>query len=183
MVLFLIVVAGCTSFIYKKPNSFYNHEKHVDILLKQNKDCFYCHNLPKTDNISLDDLRNLLKSGPEIKIDGKCHVCHRDTETKIAKAPSKCETCHIDMKNYKPADHMKDWIKQHSTNAKVNSEDCKTCHTDWYCRNCHSKQNTVEFKRHTGSFKLRHSIEAIIDPASCGSCHRTYFCIECHKKG
>lgn len=111
-----------------------------------------------------------------MKIDGKCHTCHRDTNTKLAKAPSRCDTCHVDMKNYKPNDHLKGWKTQHSVVAKVNYKDCKNCHSDWYCQDCHTKQNLVEFKRHPSNFKLRHSIEAMVDPASCGSCHRAYLC-------
>lgn len=35
-----LIVLGCSGFIYKKPNAFYSHDKHVDILFKEKKIVF-----------------------------------------------------------------------------------------------------------------------------------------------
>lgn len=174
----IIFLTACTGFIYKKPNSFYNHEKHVNILFKNNKDCFYCHSLPKLENFDLSkiDLKNI---GPELKIEGNCHVCHRNPDTKIKEAPSDCATCHQNMKEVLPENHLNNWLKTHSVEAATKN-DCKTCHSEWYCIKCHNNNYAVENFRHPVAYRIYHSTEAFIDPASCGACHRVGFCVDCH---
>lgn len=180
LLIILPTVMGCTAFYYQSPYTKFNHEKHVDVLFQQQKDCFFCHKMPSADTFMKQG--DSAKVTPELKIDGKCHSCHRDPDTRVAKAPHKCSTCHDNMKVLKPADHVKNWKEVHAVPASMDSKKCATCHSQWYCENCHSKVHSVDKYRHPRSFKLKHSMEAMIDPGSCDTCHRVEFCIKCHRK-
>jgi len=180
LVFAVAAVLGCTKFYYQTPYVKFNHEKHVDILFQQQKDCFYCHKLPKIEEIIMQ--QGELKITPELKIDGKCHTCHKDEATKVASAPQNCTACHENMKVMKPDDHVNNWVNIHEVPASVNSKECESCHKNWYCESCHTKQFSLESLRHTRSFKLKHSLEAQVDPGSCDTCHRVEFCIDCHRK-
>lgn len=171
---------GCSKFFYKSPYGQYNHETHVEILFKQNRDCFYCHKLPDIETIKIDN-KGLSEIKPELEIEGKCHSCHKEPETKIAKAPEACSTCHQNMKLMKPKSHVNEWERLHGVPAKLNQKDCASCHSEWYCENCHTEQYALKYSRHPRNFKIYHSLEASIDPGSCGSCHREYFCVDCHR--
>lgn len=173
-------LAGCAQFFYQPPMAKFNHEKHVDTLFKQQKDCFFCHKLPDIE--TMIKMGGELKITPELKVENQCHTCHRDEPTKIAAAPQNCNTCHDNMKAMKPADHVNNWINMHAVPASLDSKKCSTCHQDWYCESCHSRQFSYENFRHSRSFKLKHSMEAMIDPGSCDSCHKVDFCIDCHRK-
>jgi hypothetical protein len=178
----LVFISSCSWFTYKSPNSFYNHEKHVEILYKQDKNCFYCHTLPNLEKMDEETIKKVILQKKDLKIDGKCHTCHRNPETRLAEAPFRCETCHVNMKDMKPADHIKGWDRIHSIQAKTNKKECQKCHSDRFCDTCHKKvYNVVNFK-HPASFRTVHSLNAMIDPASCGTCHRVSFCNECHRK-
>ncbi len=180
LLLIVPVIFGCTQFYYQSPVTKFNHEKHVDILFQQKKDCFHCHKLPSIETMIKQG--GELKIAADLKIDGKCHSCHRDIETRVSAAPQNCSTCHENMKVLKPADHLKNWKEMHAAPATLDSRSCQTCHDEWYCESCHSKQNSMENMRHSRSFKLKHSLEASIDPGSCDTCHRVEFCISCHRK-
>ncbi|WP_277656613.1 cytochrome c3 family protein [Seleniivibrio woodruffii] len=181
ILLIVPVIYGCSQFYYQSPVTKFNHEAHVDILFQQKRDCFFCHKLPSIETMIKSG--GQLKIAADLKIDGKCHSCHRDVPTKVASAPQNCSTCHENMKVLKPADHVNNWNTLHSVPAKLDSKSCETCHKQWYCESCHSKQNSLENYRHSRSFKLKHSLEATIDPGSCDKCHRVDFCITCHRKG
>jgi len=180
LIAFIATILGCTKFYYQSPYVKFNHEQHVNILFQQQKDCFYCHKLP--------DIETIVKQGgdvkitPELKIDGKCHTCHKDQATKVAKAPQSCNTCHENMKIMKPEDHVNNWTELHAAPAAADSKDCESCHKQWYCESCHSNQFASDTKRHSRSFKLKHSMEAMIDPGSCDACHKVSYCIDCHRK-
>jgi hypothetical protein len=176
----IAAVYGCAQFYYQSPLVKFNHEKHVEVLFQQKKDCFYCHKLP--DVAAFINQQGELKITSELKVDGKCHTCHKDQPTKIASAPQNCSTCHENMKVMKPEDHLKNWTNLHAVNAALDKKECESCHQEWFCESCHSSQNSAESLRHSRSFKLTHSMEAMIDPGSCDSCHRVDFCITCHRK-
>jgi len=183
LILIIIVLAtaiGCAQFYYQSPLAKFNHEKHVEVLFQQQKDCFYCHKLPNIETFIKQG--GDLKIAPELKVDGKCHTCHKDQATKIASAPQNCNSCHDNMKVMKPADHLNNWTNMHAVPASLNSKDCESCHKEWYCESCHSKTSSSESFRHSRSFKLKHSMEAMIDPGSCDACHKVSFCIDCHRK-
>ncbi|MCD8554993.1 cytochrome c3 family protein [Seleniivibrio sp.] len=180
LLLVVPVIFGCTQFYYQSPVTKFNHEKHVDILFQQKKDCFHCHKLPSIETMIKQG--GELKIAADLKIDGKCHSCHRDIETRVASAPQNCSTCHENMKVLKPADHLNNWKNMHAAPATLDSRSCQTCHDEWYCESCHSKQNSMENMRHSRSFKLKHSIDVYTDPGSCDTCHRVEFCISCHRK-
>lgn len=183
LLLILPVIIGCTTkFYYQSPYTKFNHEKHVDILFQKQKDCFYCHKLPDPETFMKQANSDNTKVVPDLKIDGKCHTCHRNPDTRVAKAPRNCNTCHDNMKVLKPADHVQNWKEVHSVPASLDSKSCMTCHSEWFCQSCHSKVNSSEKMRHSRSFKLKHSMEAMIDPGSCDTCHRVEFCIKCHRK-
>jgi len=177
---FIATLIGCTKFYYQSPYAKFKHEQHVDILFQQQKDCFYCHKLP--------DIETIVKQGGEIKmtselkIDGKCHTCHKDQATKVAKAPQSCDSCHENMKIMKPDDHSNNWTELHAAPAAADSKDCESCHKEWYCESCHTNTVSTEALRHSRSFKLTHSTEAYIDPGSCDSCHQISYCMSCHDK-
>jgi hypothetical protein len=183
LMLFFIIMffAGCAGFFYKTPYSTFDHEKHVEVLFEKKKDCFYCHQLPDIKDIK--ELKEKKKGiDPEIAIEGKCHSCHKEPETKVANAPGDCGACHQNMKLMKPNDHINEWENLHSIAGKLDKKKCDSCHSEWYCENCHTKRYTVEYNRHPRNYRVYHSVEAMIDPGSCGTCHRTYFCIDCHRK-
>ncbi|WP_022850474.1 cytochrome c3 family protein [Limisalsivibrio acetivorans] len=177
---FIIAAVGCSKFYYRTPYLAFNHEKHVDILFQQEKDCFYCHKLPDLESFAFQGQD--FKIDAELKIDGKCHDCHKDETTRVAKAPGNCKVCHDNLKTMKPDDHQADWTKLHAVPAKLDKSSCESCHSDWYCEDCHSKQKSIEDLRHPRAYKLTHSMDAMIDPGSCDVCHRTGFCIECHSR-
>lgn len=189
--LVLLTVYGCSTFYYQPPLAKFNHENHVTALFEQQKDCTFCHKLPAiealiergllSDNTAAE-LKTILKSEhkPELKIDTKCHSCHKDRATKVAKAPQQCGACHETMKTMKPGDHVKNWTRMHAVPAGLDKKGCQNCHKQWYCETCHSQQYSMERRMHSRTFRLRHSMEALVDPGSCSSCHRVDFCIECH---
>ncbi|ADD67574.1 hypothetical protein Dacet_0794 [Denitrovibrio acetiphilus DSM 12809] len=174
-------VFGCAKFYYQSPLVKFNHEEHVDILFQQKRDCFYCHKLPNIETFIQQD--GELKITPELKVDGQCHTCHKNRNTKVASAPHNCNICHENMKVMRPDDHVNNWMTLHAAEASLNMKECESCHKDWYCESCHTKQNSAEKIRHSRSFKLKHSMEAMIDPGSCDTCHRVDFCMTCHRDG
>jgi len=179
--IFGLLIAGCAGFFYKSPYSTFNHEKHVEILFEKKKDCFYCHQLPDIKDIK--ELKTIKKGiEPELEIEGKCHSCHKEPETRVAKAPSTCITCHQNMKIMKPVDHVAQWDTMHSVAGKLKEKECASCHSEWFCQNCHTNRYTLERNRHPRNYRLVHALEAMIDPGSCSTCHRAYFCLDCHKE-
>lgn len=187
LILVLLTVHGCSRFYYQPPLVKFKHEKHVDILFEQQKECAYCHILPAIDTLiqqggEFKMTPELNKMAHELKIDGKCHSCHKDQTTKADKAPKNCVTCHENMKTMKPTDHVNNWKRMHSVPAGLDRKECGNCHKDWYCQSCHTQQKSLDNFMHSRTFRLKHSLEALVDPGSCGTCHRVSFCIDCHQR-
>ncbi len=183
--LLLFAVYGCSLFYYQPPLAKFNHERHVNVLFEQQRDCTYCHKLPvvesllqKGDDVKIPPELTVLK----LKMDSKCHSCHKDEATKVAQAPKGCDACHENMKTMKPVDHVSNWKTMHAVPAGLDRKTCDGCHDGWYCESCHSQQTSLNGVMHSRAFKLKHSLEAMVDPGACDTCHRISFCIDCHQK-
>ena len=67
-----------------------------------------------------------------------CYSCHNNE-----KASNNCETCHSNLTNLTPSDHLKtNFLNEHTMAAGVNSKNnCMMCHSDNFCQTCHSPLN------------------------------------------
>jgi hypothetical protein len=99
------------------------HAEHA----KRNQSCVSCHRWtahpdPKGDR---DSLMMLL-----------CFNCHGLSKT--AKAPGRCDECHLKGTDLRPDSHKKgDWLKAHIPVAKADRQQCAMCHNEEHCRDCH----------------------------------------------
>jgi nitrate/TMAO reductase-like tetraheme cytochrome c subunit len=145
------------------------HAEHAE----RNKSCVSCHrytaHAPTTG--SRDSLMMLL-----------CFDCHGLAKT--AKAPGRCDLCHLKGVDLRPAFHKTGkWLTTHGPASKVDREQCAMCHYQKFCDDCHG----LQMPHPAGWAKGRkgHAVIAAKDRQVCAKCHKgnADLCTMCHHKG
>lgn len=120
--------------VYKKLRSssngelIFSHKQHMNA---KGDNCTDCHK-------GLDAVKFSKESSTAFPDMESCYKCHNNQT-----ASNSCETCHTDLTNLTPKDHLKtNFLNQHTTVAGVNSKNnCMMCHSDNFCQACHSPQS------------------------------------------
>ncbi len=125
-----------------------------------------------------------------------CYSCHN-----TQKASNNCESCHSNMTNLIPQNHLKsNFLNEHTVTDIANSKNnCMMCHSDNFCQVCHSpvgfngqnnknnffdhyykKEGAVRIDRtalqklttvHTLNYKFTHGLDANQKTFECKTCH------------
>lgn len=104
----------------KPHNLNFNHKAHLAGL---DLTCQSCHkNLAKVDFANSASL-------PSMK---ECADCHNNQQASL-----ECATCHTSALNLRPADHSADFLVSHKNFARMDQDDCATCHAESDCSECH----------------------------------------------
>ncbi len=195
--------------------------------------CGYCHLTPDSIEARTVPVRELVFSHVQhLAMDSvQCLTCHADiaedtssTQTRLpamatcttchdnSKAPSWCESCHRNLAQLLPPDHLRsDFRRVHGEFVRLGSlnVDCQTCHREDFCQECHSPVDLKAFglkdlnadprprtspkdqpaqttlqRVHDLNYRLTHGIDARARAADCATCHDTQeFCVTCHQAG
>lgn len=169
----------------------FSHEKHLGM---DDVECATCHQgLEKVNYAQPENLPAM----------ATCLTCHDG-----GKAPSECAACHQQsLAELRPANHSTDWKARHGSFARMDEENCLTCHSESTCQQCHEgasllaeeKDATSRFapfnahETETGgdalvresvhdlNFRYTHPIAARNKTLDCATCHTTSeFCSDCH---
>ena len=144
--------------------SSFPHAKHVE----NNVECETCHAGVATSADIMD------KHLPSMM---QCQACHSDIEQ-----VSYCFTCHAEGMDLRPVDHRMDWTMAHGTASHLESNDCKSCHSESQCLQCHQQDN-LDRKAHPLNFVNSHPVFARANSDQCYPCHEEQaFCIDCHRQ-
>lgn len=112
-----------------------------------------------------------------------CTGCHEE------RAPERldCATCHVTIrKDTPPANHAREWEREHGKQARFGGIDplmtgtCSYCHQRDTCLECHRQ---VQPQSHNRFFVVRgHGLVAANDRQACAACHQPDMCIRCHEE-
>ena len=160
----------------------FNHAKHMPVLASTDVTCLSCHRFDALIDTGNDEMAREIAARALYPGNAACHFCHVDSDTRIAKAPQACTTCHDNLAALLPAVHEVAWLKVHSSMARANPERCENCHRQSFCIDCHERRDTIQTRMHDRNFRFFHSVQARANPMQCGSCHREDFCINCHQQ-
>jgi hypothetical protein len=87
------------------------------------------------------------------------------------------------VRDVQPANHNHDWLSRHVVFAKLDAQDCESCHQPRYCQECHNRRDLPIRTFHDTNVRFTHGIEARANPMKCGECHTSGFCQRCHVEG
>lgn len=198
-----IIALSCAAYKYVPPYKHFDHEKHNDSVAQEKMDCFSCHNVTVTEKDPqkrIELLKKTLKESDDKRfVEGTCHKCHVDKDTRVENGTDNCRACHDDLRSVMPDDHKGLWVNMHGDAAKevwydggfkkkaersklTNYPTCDNCHSQWFCVDCHTSRDLAKAKMHPRTFRTAHVAAAVADPASCSSCHTTRYCRDCHDK-
>ena len=114
--------------VYKKLRSsdselYFSHKEH-----SKDQKCTDCHK-------GLEAVKFSKESASAMPDMESCYKCHNNEV-----ASNSCETCHSNLTNLTPQDHLRtNFLNQHTTVAGVSSKNnCMMCHSDNFCQACHS---------------------------------------------
>lgn len=173
----------------------FSHEQHLGM---KGVECLTCHAGIEQDSTSAQTRLPAME---------KCTTCHNG-----AKAPSYCESCHRNLAQLLPPDHLQsDFRRVHGEFVRLGglNVDCSTCHSENFCQECHSPVELKQFgekglsadprprtspkdqpaqttlqRVHDLNYRLTHGIDAQAKSADCATCHDTQqFCVTCHQSG
>lgn len=161
----------------------FSHSRHASALAAADVTCVDCHRFDELIDAGNEQLARELSARAQYPRGTACHYCHTAADTRVAKAPSACTTCHQNLTPLTPEDHQVAWLKVHASMAQANPARCESCHTQAFCIDCHDRRDSIQTRMHERNFRFFHSIEARANPMQCGSCHREDFCSNCHKQG
>ncbi|HEX7407126.1 MAG TPA: cytochrome c3 family protein [Candidatus Binatia bacterium] len=161
----------------------FNHAKHAPTLASANVTCIECHRFDALIEAGNEELARELSAQAQYPHSAACHFCHVDSESRMAKAPQACTTCHENLAPLRPPDHEVAWLKVHANMSRANPAKCENCHRESFCIDCHDRRDTIQTRVHDRNFRFFHSVQVRANPMQCGSCHREDFCINCHKQG
>ena len=161
----------------------FDHLGHVATLAAHEMSCVGCHSFDMRIETSDAPLAQQLSRVGQRPGGEACHYCHTEADSKVAKAPGTCTTCHSNLLPLKPDDHEVAWLRVHAGATRADPLSCANCHAQAYCINCHQRRDSIQTVVHDRNFRFTHSIEARANPVQCGSCHRQDFCTQCHQKG
>ncbi|MCL4499920.1 MAG: NapC/NirT family cytochrome c [Chloroflexi bacterium] len=161
-----------------QPGLKIDHKVHLDKKIN----CATCHNRVAHPGVA-DHEDNMKMQG--------CFRCHGLQEK--ARAPGRCDTCHTNDFNLKPASHNAwSWLHadnnrraEHGREAKQDRKYCLMCHQESFCTNCHGVGIQMPHPADTwAKGPALHSKIGKQNPAVCAHCHTQQdFCQACHHKG
>ena len=116
---------------------YFSHVYHLETIKME---CNHCHILAADEFL-------------DPNMDG-CFRCHNNAEGEVHElvtdrawtGTNMCESCHKNLSNLKPKDHMvPDFSRFHGRMAMngENEEECAMCHSEAYCEQCHHPMNEV----------------------------------------
>lgn len=161
----------------------FDHPRHAKAVLETGTTCLDCHRFDVTVEADTERAERGLRRAALYPGGAACHFCHRESETRLAGAPSACTTCHENLEPLMPESHEVAWLKAHANAARGDGTQCESCHRQAFCIDCHQRRDSIQTRVHERTFRFFHSIEARANPMQCGSCHRQDFCIRCHQQG
>jgi hypothetical protein len=121
----------------------YSHQFHLS---KDSMDCTLCHQ-------GLEEVDYSFKAPKYLPNMDLCFGCHNNgmetsKKEEVKKinpkgmvASKKCESCHTDLSNLKPKNHLaSDFRKMHARYSRAGKfdNDCAVCHTESFCQSCHN---------------------------------------------
>ena len=160
-----------------RPDIFYPHEIHKDIMEKKGDSCMLCHSFLGNKEHDSKRLKSLTTISNE-PLKSICHDCH---VVKL-EAPWRCDVCHSDPKSVWPDSHNFNYVENHSEDARHDEHACRECHIDVsFCTDCHFRRDPAQRRVHSLGYRNYHGIEARMDPAGCASCHDGAYCEDCHR--
>jgi len=164
---------------------YYPHQVHMQTMDKEGDSCMLCHTFAPNNAankvINEKHLKQLTTIANE-PLEAICHDCHMDD----VRAPWRCNICHTDKTTIWPDDHNYDYIHQHNEDARLNENQCRTCHLDIaFCSDCHFRRTgggvSGGSEYHPMGYQSRHGIDARMMPSQCGRCHNSFYCTDCHR--
>lgn len=114
-------------FTRTEKNLIFPHKKH----LAQNTDCNVCHS-----GVQYFKYSSEAPNGGFPKME-TCYTCH-DGKKQV----NNCETCHLNLTNLKPNDHLnKNFLNEHKVFYDAatgnGNNNCMMCHSNYFCEACH----------------------------------------------
>ncbi len=162
---------------HERPDIFYPHNVHMEVMEKEGDPCLLCHAFSKTEVIQPEQIESLTRIANE-PLEAICHNCHLDRHT----APSRCELCHTDVTAVTPPSHDFDYVANHAEDARLDNNSCRTCHVDAsFCTDCHFRRDRSQRHVHKLGYRSMHGIDARMNTFSCGRCHNASYCADCHR--
>ena len=173
---------------FKTPKTelIFSHKHHI---VDEKMQCMDCHK-------DLDKVKFSKESAAGFPNMETCYSCHN-----MQKASNNCESCHSNLTNLKPQNHLKvNFLNEHTvTDASNSKNNCMMCHSDNFCQVCHSpvgfngnnskdnfyapyytKEGAVRIDRadlqklttmHTLNYKFTHGLDANQKSFECKTCH------------
>jgi len=161
----------------ERPDIFYPHNAHMEVMEKEGDPCLLCHTFNKTEVLQPDQVESLTRISNE-PLEAICHECHLDRQ----KAPSRCELCHTDITAVIPSSHDFDYVANHGEDVQLDSSRCSECHVDAsFCTDCHFRRDRSQRHVHKLGYRSLHGIDARMNTFSCGRCHNASYCADCHR--
>jgi len=162
----------------KRPDLYYPHNLHMDVMEKEGDSCFLCHPFTANKITDLEQLKKLTVIANE-PLEAICHECHVVKLT----APWRCELCHSSPDTIWPNDHNFDYLTHHGEDARQDEGQCRQCHIDIsFCSDCHFRRDPIQRRVHTLGYRTAHGIDARMNTASCSRCHNAHYCSDCHRE-
>lgn len=177
--------------VYKKLKAsknelIFSHKQHF---MMEGKTCLDCHQQMNNVKYAKDNLLAF----PSME---SCYSCHS-----TQKASNNCESCHKNLTNLIPKNHLAaNFLNEHKiSNLTSEKNNCMMCHSDNFCQACHSpigfkgnnskdgfyapyytKENAVRLDRtalqklttaHSLNYKFTHGLDANQKSFECKTCH------------
>lgn len=159
----------------------FDHAVHEEALRSARITCTDCH------PVGLAEVSGDAPVAPGVELPpprGSCHGCHlAELDRSPRAAPSTCASCHADLTELTPDDHVPGWLRAHAPEARAGAGSCRDCHETSWCFACHDDRGPVSENPHEPGFRVVHGVEARLDPRSCTTCHTGQTCVECHESG
>jgi len=162
----------------RKPNIYFPHNVHMDIMKQEGDMCMLCHSYQPTRETDPERLRAMTEvlNEPLKEICHDCHVVER-------RAPWRCDICHPDKTRIWPSDHDFGYVQHHGATARKDEKACRECHLELsFCTDCHFRREISGIGYHPLGYVTLHGMEARTMPSNCGRCHNNFYCDECHRR-
>ncbi len=162
----------------ERSDIYYPHKAHYEVMEEEGDSCLLCHSFQEN-TLNDEPNRKALNIIANEALEQICHDCHV-TELR---GPWRCELCHDKKEAIWPADHNSGYIQNHATDARQDTEVCKTCHIDTkFCTDCHFRRDTSGKGYHPLGYRAKHGLEARMMPSNCSRCHNYFYCRDCHEQ-
>ncbi len=131
----IVAIDGLKAFgPLERPPVYFYHDKHTEVLAKQNKDCLACHEKVE-DRLSLK-FKRVEDPDKQTVMDiyhDQCITCHKENKTsETPNGPVTCGQCHIEgaspQSTWQPIGLDK---SLHYRHVKANEKKCERCHHEY----------------------------------------------------